>query len=63
MAFEFYAVIDGEQKGPFGQADLSAMIESGEVRADTHVWREGMDEWAGAASVPEIAELIVLAEE
>jgi len=58
MAGDFHVVVNGEQKGPFGQTEITAMLENGEMQKDTYVWREGMDEWAMASSVPELASLL-----
>ncbi len=37
----FYAA-DGQQQGPFPEAQLRDLIARGTVRADTLVWTEGM---------------------
>lgn len=56
----FYAK-NGQQQGPVTDADLSAKVASGEIRADTLVWRAGMPEWktyrevAGVTPVPAAA--------
>lgn len=52
---EFYAAIDGEQAGPFDEAELRSRIESGQVTRDTLVWSQGMDDWARAGDVEAVA--------
>jgi hypothetical protein len=47
----FYAA-DGQQKGPFPEAQLQDLIARGTVRADTLVWTEGMAGWQKAAEIP-----------
>jgi GYF domain 2 len=47
----FYAA-NGQQQGPFGDAQLRDLITNGTVRVDTLVWTEGMAGWQKAAEVP-----------
>jgi hypothetical protein len=47
----FYAS-EGQQKGPFPEAQLRDLITRGAVRADTLVWTEGMAGWQKAAEIP-----------
>jgi GYF domain 2 len=51
MSNWFYAA-NGQQQGPFGDAQLRDLIANGTVRADTLVWTEGMAGWQKAAEVP-----------
>jgi hypothetical protein len=51
MSNWFYAA-NGQQQGPFGEAQLRDLIANGTVRADTLVWTEGMAGWQKAAEVP-----------
>lgn len=46
----YFAMIDGEQKGPF---TLDELHEEG-VRPDTYVWAKGMDDWKKADDVADI---------
>jgi hypothetical protein len=41
--------------GPFSEARMHALLDAGEIRADTLVWRQGMAEWATAATVEPFA--------
>lgn len=47
----WYYVFSGARQGPVDETVLAERIAVGQVRADTLVWREGMGEWAAAASV------------
>ena len=47
----FYAS-EGQQKGPFPEAQFQELIAGGTVRADTLVWTEGMAGWQKAAEIP-----------
>lgn len=46
----YFAMIDGERKGPFTLAQLN---DAG-VRPDTYVWAKGMDDWRKAEDVADI---------
>ncbi|MFK7793443.1 MAG: DUF805 domain-containing protein [Devosiaceae bacterium] len=49
----WYYASGSDQRGPVGEADLSALIGRGEIGPDTLVWREGMANWSAArASLP-----------
>jgi hypothetical protein len=47
----FYA-FEGQQKGPFPEAQFRDLITRGIVRADTLVWTEGMAGWQRAGEIP-----------
>ena len=47
----FYAS-EGQQKGPFPEAQLRDLIARGTVRGDTLVWTEGMSGWQKALEIP-----------
>jgi hypothetical protein len=47
----FYAS-EGQQKGPYPEAQLHDLITRGTVRADTLVWTEGMSGWQKAGDIP-----------
>jgi hypothetical protein len=51
MSNWFYAA-NGQQQGPFGDAQFRDLIANGTVRADTLVWTEGMAGWQKATEVP-----------
>jgi len=46
----FYAA-NGQQQGPFPEAQLRDLIARGTVRADTLVWTEGMSGWQRAGEI------------
>jgi hypothetical protein len=47
----FYAS-NGQQQGPFPEAQLRDLITRGTVRPDTLVWSEGMSGWQRAGDIP-----------
>src|ERR1700694_591837 len=42
----------GQQQGPYPEAELREFIASGTVGADTLVWSEGMAGWQKAGDIP-----------
>jgi hypothetical protein len=41
--------------GPYTEVRMHQLIDHGEIRRDTLVWRQGMPEWARAERVAEFA--------
>src|SRR5580692_12202764 len=54
----WHLVIDGEQVGPIGDADVRTKIERGEVKGDTYTWKEGFADWVKLSAVTEFAALV-----
>jgi GYF domain 2 len=50
----FYAS-EGQQHGPYPEAELREFIARGTVTADTLIWTEGMVNWQRAAEIPDLA--------
>jgi hypothetical protein len=50
----FYAA-NGQQQGPFPEAQFRDLVTRGTIRADTLVWTEGMSGWQRAGDVPGLA--------
>ena len=48
MASEWYFESDGSQRGPVSSADLKSMAASGEIDADTLIWKDGLADWVPA---------------
>ena len=53
MAEKYYAMIDGEQKGPF---TLEQLPEAG-VRPSTYIWTKGMTDWQKAEENADVCRL------
>ena len=53
MATKYYAMIDGEQKGPFSLAELPAAG----VRPSTYIWCKGMPDWQKAEDNADVCRL------
>lgn len=51
---EWYAHLEGENRGPINSSKFMQMIDSGHVGVDTLVWRAGFEDWQPAGdSFPE----------
>lgn len=48
---EWYYSVQGETYGPIGEKALVEKYRSGEVSANSYVWREGFGDWDSASSV------------
>jgi membrane protease subunit (stomatin/prohibitin family) len=45
---------NGQQSGPYGFQELQQLVQSGQLTKETHVWKQGMAEWALAGNVDEL---------
>ncbi len=50
----WYCIVDDQQAGPFGAAELVAGIQDGRISLETAVWRDGLSDWVPILDVPEI---------
>ena len=53
-AASFFIELDGQQAGPLDVAALTERAKKGLFTRQTLVWRQGMDNWAAAETVPEL---------
>jgi len=56
-AVQYFVGIDGKQTGPFDQAQIQQMIQSGSLKRDSLMWKAGMSAWSAAESMPELKDL------
>ena len=56
-SIQIFAMVNGQQAGPFNEQTLMQMIQSGSVNKETMVWKQGMPQWIQAGQVPEMANL------
>jgi hypothetical protein len=52
---QWYYTVNGQQAGPVDDAQMSAMIQNGQVQPTDLIWREGMASWSEARTVPEFS--------
>ena len=53
-ALTFFAVINGQQAGPFDINSLKQMVVQNQLTKEVLVWREGMTNWTAAGQIPEL---------
>lgn len=53
-AVSYYIGVAGERKGPLSLSQLSELIRANSVVRTTLVWKQGMDTWGAAESLPEL---------
>lgn len=53
----WHVVIDQDQVGPLSVADVQKRFSSGEIDADTYIWREGFADWLPISQVDAFASL------
>lgn len=54
---QWFVGVNGQQSGPFDQAQLSRMAGEGQLTRANLVWKAGMAQWAPAGEVAELAPL------
>ena len=54
MDTTYFIIIDGRQHGPFSREELAARS----LRPETPVWREGLENWVEASTLPELADIL-----
>lgn len=59
--FNFFAMIDGKQQGPYDEAQFGRLVNFGIVTRETYVWCEGMAEWKPAGDVERLQKLMGIA--
>jgi membrane protease subunit (stomatin/prohibitin family) len=58
-AAQFYAVVNGQQAGPYNTTVLQQMVQQQTLKKETLVWKQGMAAWTKAGDVPELSGLFV----
>jgi membrane protease subunit (stomatin/prohibitin family) len=54
---QYFAVIAGQQAGPFNMAQLQEKISKGEISKETLLWKQGMPSWEKADAISELINL------
>lgn len=50
----YFVAIDGQQKGAFNMQQLQELVQSGQLKQNTLVWKQGMPNWLEAGQVQEL---------
>ena len=56
-AAAYHVAINGQATGPFDTSALMQMVASGQLTADSLVWKNGMAQWEKAGTVDELKNL------
>jgi membrane protease subunit (stomatin/prohibitin family) len=51
----FFAVVNGQQAGPYDIDAVKQLVQSGQINRETLVWKDGMANWTKASEVPELS--------
>ena len=51
----WHIAVDGQSQGPYNDAQLMQMIQSGGVLASTNVWSPSLGKWMAAGQVPQLS--------
>lgn len=54
---QYFAVLAGQQAGPFTMEQLQEKIGKGEVLRETLIWKQGMSAWQKADTIPDMIKL------
>ena len=53
----YYVGVNGQQAGPFNMQQLSSLVQNGQMNGLTLVWKQGLDGWVQASTLPELQSL------
>ena len=56
----FYAMIEGNQAGPFSEQELARLIAEKKVSKETYIWMPSLPNWKMAEQIPEVLKLVAL---
>ncbi len=56
----YYAMIEGNQAGPFSEQELSRLIAEKRIVKETYIWKPSLIKWEIAEKLPEILKLVAL---
>lgn len=56
----YFAVIDGQQSGPYSLMELSRLIAEKKIVKETYIWKPGMPQWELAENVSEVLRLVAI---
>ena len=54
----YHVVVNGQATGPFDATTLAQMVASGQLTANSLIWKNGMAQWAKAGTVDELKNLL-----
>ncbi len=56
---KYFVAVDGKPTGPFDMETLSNMAVEGKLTNNSLIWKQGMDNWVSAESIPELKKILL----
>lgn len=56
----YYAIIDGQQSGPYSECELIRLISDKKIDKSTFMWKPGMTSWKQVQELPDVLKLVAL---
>lgn len=56
----YYAMLEGQQAGPFSEGDLSKLLQERKIVNETYIWKPGMIKWDLAQNLPDVLRIVAL---
>ena len=57
---QYFYNLNDEQKGPISFEDLKNLISSKEIKSNTLIWKEGLEDWIKASEAEEFKSLFLI---
>jgi GYF domain 2 len=54
----WWYVSEGDRKGPVSEEDLSRLLATGKISANSLVWKAGMEGWQSVAQVKDLTSML-----
>lgn len=58
-AATYHVSMNGQQFGPYNAQQIQQLVQSGQITANTYIWKPGMPNWDIAANIPELQVLFM----
>lgn len=56
----YYAILDGNQAGPFSESEVTQLISNKRITPETYMWRPGMPDWKKVSGIPDVLRIVAL---
>ena len=58
VQINIFVQVNGQQSGPFNQQQLLQLVQNGQLKAETMVWKQGLPSWVQATQVAELLSIL-----
>ncbi len=59
-AVQWFAVVNNLQVGPLNEAEVTKLVQKGDIGENTLLWAPGMSAWQMACNIPAINKIMLL---